>query len=291
MIRYSITLQDLVNNINATKPGWITRAHARTQTYTAVSRYTGGTDFWGEIKSVYIALQHEKCAYCETKLQGAVLASKSHEVEHYRPKQSVNAWPNHNIVHWADFHPAWQVGGASPTGYYALAYHPFNYAIACTRCNSTLKSNYFPVRGPRDVHGHDPSAMTGEQPLLLYPISTIDPDDPADIITFDGVLAIAKHKSGAAYERAETTIAFFQLNHEDLVTRRSEEIIDLWMALEQLANPSSAASAVRARKVMRGKCSPRHEFSACMNAFKVLYDTTPARAEEIVVNLVDAMPD
>lgn len=290
MIRYSITLQDLVGNIDATKPTWIARAFQRTKEYIAVRDYTGGSDFWGEIKSVYIKLQHEKCAYCETKLQGAILASKSHEVEHYRPKQSVSAWPNHNVDHWAHFHPAWPVGGAHAIGYYALAYHPLNYAIACTRCNSTLKSNYFPVRGTRDVHGHDPSAMTGEQPLLLYPISTIDPDDPAEIITFDGVLAVPKHKSGLAYERAVTNIEFFQLNHEDLTSRRAEEILGLWMALEELADPASAASENRARKIMKKKCSPENQFSACMNAFKAMYGTDHTRAEAVVNEIVDSMP-
>lgn len=290
MIRYSITLEDLVDRINATKSSWIDRARQRTRDYIAAQDYAGGSEFWGEIKSVYIALQHEKCVYCETKLQGAILASKAHEVEHYRPKQSVNAWPNHNVGHWAHFHPAWPVGTASTTGYYALAYHPFNYAIACTRCNSTLKSNYFPVRGARQVHGHDPSAMTGEQPLLLYPISTIDADDPADIITFDGILAVPKHKSGKAYERAVTNIEFFQLNHEDLTSRRGKEIIDLWMVLEELAHPMSAASEAAARKVMKYKCGPGNQFSACLNAYKTLHETDHAKAREIYVALVEALP-
>ncbi len=90
MIRYPIASEDLLALINARNATWISRAEARTKDYAATGDYTGGTEFWGQIKQVYITLQHEKCAYCETKLQGAMLASKVHEVEHYRPTARSN---------------------------------------------------------------------------------------------------------------------------------------------------------------------------------------------------------
>lgn len=290
MIRYQITLTDLVDRINALRPNWIARAAARTNDYIAAQDYTGGTDFWGEVKTIYIELQHEKCAYCETKLQGAILASKVHEVEHYRPKQSVKSWPNNNVSHWATFHPTWPVGGSSNNGYFALAYHPLNYAIACTRCNSTLKSNYFPVAGSRNVAGTHPIDLRLESPLLLYPISDVDTDNPIDLIIFDGVLAIPKHASGRAYERAVTNIEFFQLNHEDLTSRRGQEIVKLWVALEEYSNPRSAKSGKQAQKIVKNICSESSQFSACMNHFKTLYQTDHAKAERIADLLVDAMP-
>lgn len=289
MIRYSISLYDLVNRINALKPTWIKRAYERTQLYITAKDFTGGTDFWGEIKSIYIELQHEKCAYCETKLQGAMLASKVHEVEHYRPKQSVAAWPNNNISYWAGFKPSWPVGQESKTGYYKLAYHPLNYAIACTRCNSTLKSNYFPVRGKRKTAGDHPSKMLAELPLLVYPISSVDPDDPADLITFQGVLAVPKHSSGAAYERAITNIEFFQLNHEDLTSRRAQEISKLWMALEEVSNPRSKKSGEKAKKIAANICSPSSQFTSCMNAFRKLYQNNYVEAEQIADLIIDAL--
>lgn len=285
MRRYAVERQALIDLIQQERPTWITRAQQRTSAYAAAQDYTGGSEFWGEIKNVFVKLQHEKCAYCETKLQGLRFASKVHEVEHFRPKQSVKAWPNTNLEYLADFVPPCNTGAESAAGYYQLAYHPFNYAIACTRCNSTLKSNYFPVRGARDPGGADPSQMGGEDALLVYPISDID-DDPTDLITFDGVLAVPKHDGGPAYERAVVTIRFFQLNHEDLTTRRASILAQLWLNLENLEeNPSPALRQKLLRAVDRA-CSPSSEFSACMNAFRERF-----RADRAAASLLGEMAD
>jgi hypothetical protein len=288
MIRYPIDVADLIEKINAVNPTWIARALERTRTYTAAGKYTGGSNFWGQIKTIYIELQHEKCIYCETKLQGAVLASKDHEVEHYRPKSNVDDWPNDRFEAWRNFKPAWSVGSANATGYYALAYHPLNYAISCTRCNSTLKSSYFPVRGMRDTHGHDPSAMLAEEPLLLYPMSTVDPNDPRDLITFDGLLAVPRHPSGPAFERAATTITFFQLNHEDLVAGRKQQLIELWIALRTLENPESPRARRLAQLVIDTFCGEAGQFSSCMNRFKELYFSDFNKADGIIDKILDA---
>ncbi|MGL6244823.1 hypothetical protein [Pseudomonas sp.] len=292
MIRYAISEAELIELIKSEKPSWMGRAKKRIQNYIDAGGYTDDSDFWGEIKQVYITLQYEKCAYCETKLQGAVLASKVHEVEHYRPKSEVKAWPNHNVDHWKKFKPAWATGTASNTGYYKLAYHPLNYAIACTRCNSTLKSSYFPIRGNRDTQNGDPAKMLDESALLLYPVSMTDPDDPQDIITFDGVLAVPTHSAGPAYERAVTNIEFFQLNHEDLTSRRAQEIINLWIAMET-ANSTDASTAAKkiATRVIASLCSPRSQFTSCINSFQRLYNEDRTEAESIVDILVDALPD
>lgn len=290
MIRYPIASEDLLALINARNATWISRAEARTKDYAATGDYTGGTEFWGQIKQVYITLQHEKCAYCETKLQGAMLASKVHEVEHYRPKSSVKRWPDRKVEYWKDFPDTWPLGADSEKGYYLLAYHPHNYAIACTRCNSTLKSNYFPVRGKRNVAGGFPEQMRSELPLLCYPIASVDPDDPEDLITFDGPLAQARYPSGPKHERAVTNIAFFQLNHEDLVLRRSEEITNLWDALEIFNSNANQIKKDRAAKKIDSMRSPTHQFSACLNAFYTLYATNYKKAEELADLIFKALP-
>ncbi|MFS2067177.1 hypothetical protein ACEN9D_00240 [Pseudomonas sp. CT11-2] len=287
MIRYAISESDLIALINSEKPSWMGRAQQRIQSYIAAGGYTDDTDFWGEIKQVYITLQHEKCAYCETKLQGAVLASKVHEVEHYRPKSEVKAWPNHNVVHWKDFTPAWATGTASNIGYYKLAYHPQNYAIACTRCNSTLKSSYFPIRGNRDTQNGNPANMQGESALLLYPVSLTDPDDPQDIITFEGVLAVPKHSAGPAYERAVTNIEFFQLNHEDLTSRRAVEIRTLWLALQMSKNnPQDKQMYDDTISLM---CGPESPFSSCVSAFFALSQSDYPAAETMARFIIKAL--
>jgi hypothetical protein len=289
MIQYPITLADLVARIDALVPSWRKRAYQRTQDYIAANDYTGGNEFWGEIKSIYIDLQYEKCAYCETKLQGSQLAKKVHEVEHYRPKQSVAAWPNRNVPHWQHFNPTWAVGKESNRGYYKLAYHPLNYAIACTRCNSTLKSNYFPVGGRRNIRGSDPTTLAKELPLLIYPLSTVDADDPSDIITFDGVIAVPVHDSGPLFERAVTNIEFFQLNHEDLTSRRAEDLLKLWLALENTTKLPPSRDRERAERILSRMLSPSYQFSSCMLAFETLYYGDYAAAEKIIDPIADGI--
>lgn len=288
MIRYPISEAELVTRINKQSKNWIKRAKERTQAYVEADRYTDQSEFWGQIKQVYIDLQHEKCAYCETKLQGAVLASKVHEVEHYRPKSSIKAWPNKKVEYWKDFNPDWATGKASAKGYYRLAYHHLNYAIACTRCNSTLKSNYFPVRGPRDFESASPTTMQGESALLLYPVSSVDTDDPEHIITFDGVLAVPVNKHGPAYERAMTNIEFFQLNHQDLTSRRAECIRDVWIALTMA--DSMPAHRAMAEKAISSLCSPQSQFSSCVNAYRQLFQSDREKADEMAKLIIQALP-
>lgn len=272
MIRCEVTPQELIDRIDQHKPGWLRRARSRTRAYEKARGYTGGAEFWGEIKEVYIALQHEKCAYCETKLQGAALASKVHEVEHFRPKSEVKAWPDRKRDYWKDFPTGIATGKPHAKGYYRLAYHPFNYAIACTRCNSTLKSSCFPIRGTRDVALADPSRGDAEKALLIYPVSNID-TNPAALIGFDGVLAVPRAAAGPEHERAVTTIWFFQLNHQDLTTRRAEMLGHLWNALELHRLTDAQGERRRAEAVIELACSPKGQFSACMSAFRELYDT------------------
>lgn len=276
MVRYPIEKQELIDAIKKHKSTWLKRAEDRTKEYRQAAAYTGGNEFWGEIKDVYIKLQHEKCAYCETKLQGAELASKVHEVEHFRPKSSVKAWP----LAGNPFQSTWPLGAASGAGYYQLAYHPFNYAIACTRCNSTLKSNCFPVAGTRDVHGGDPTHMYGEDALLVYPVSDID-DDPTDIIGFEGVTAQARHTSGKKRQRALTTIHFFQLNHQDLTTRRAEMLGQLYVNLENLAAGPTAPMKAKLESLIKKACAPEGQFSSCMRDYVQLYSQDLIKAQTL----------
>lgn len=287
MIRYPVDRQNLLNLIQAKKASWLSDAQTRTAAYAQSKDYTGGAEFWGDIKQVYIDLQHEKCAYCETKLQGKILASKVHEVEHFRPKSSIKAWPDRKRKYWKAFPTHIKTSGAHDKGYYLLAYHPYNYAIACTRCNSTLKSNYFPVRGERDVTLADPTNGANEEALLIFPLMDID-DDPSSLIDFDGVLAVPRHEKGALHERAVTTIWFFQLNHEDLTTRRAEMIGYLWNALELAQMAANVADRQFAQETVDEVCSARGQFSSCMASFRRLYEKDRAQARKKAVQAREA---
>lgn len=279
MIRYDIDPAELIARINRLKPKWIDKACARKDAYAAAKKYVGGPEFWGEIKSVYIDLQHEKCAYCEMKLAGRTYGSKVHEVEHFRPKSRVRAWPG-TIGRLKGYVAPCPTGAASDSGYYLLAYNPFNFAIACTRCNSSLKSDYFPVKGKRLGSEEDVGKLDAEQALLIYPISTID-KDPEELITFDGVMAVPKHKQGSDYERARVTIDFFDLNHQDLTTRRAEIIGPLHMALRYRVLVNALADIRAFDDHIASYVSAQSGFSSCARAFLALYGADHVRATQL----------
>lgn len=279
MIAYPIDPAALIARIENEKPGWLARARLRKDEYAQAGMYTKGSEFWGEIKGVYIALQHEKCAYCEMKLAGKQYAAKVHEVEHFRPKSQVSAWPG-DIKRLKGYTAPCATGSTSATGYYLHAYNPFNYAIACTRCNSSLKSDYFPVRGTRNFHDEDAGLLRSEDPLLLYPIAGLD-TDPAELITFVGVLAVPVHASGPRYERADVTIRFFDLNHEDLTTRRAEVIASLYLALRGRELAVDAADVADFGDGIARYLSPATGFSACAAAYHALYKKNRKLAMQI----------
>ncbi|WP_416057531.1 hypothetical protein [Stenotrophomonas maltophilia] len=278
MIQITSTQSSLYAAIKAKNGTWFDRAKKRTSHYRALRSYGGGSEFWGDIKEVYIDLQHEKCAYCEMKLAGKKLASKVHEVEHFRPKSRVSKWPVKAAKGLVQFSPPCKVGNANASGYYLLSYHPLNYLIACTRCNSTLKSDYFPIRGRRNVRGGDPTKLSTEDALLLYPLGTIDVD-PSTLIRFDGVLAVPARKKGKNYERALVNIEFFKLNHEDLTTRRAQIVALLWDALRTIEVPSLPKDLRNAHQLRIDLATDsRSEFSACARDFVELYGRDSALA-------------
>ena len=94
MIRYQITETELRDAIESEKPGWLARAQTRTDRFIAAGKYDESSGIWSEIKRVYMDLQHDKCAYCERQLAaGEDGGTIEHDVEHYRPKNSVPVWP------------------------------------------------------------------------------------------------------------------------------------------------------------------------------------------------------
>ena len=97
------------------------------------------------------------------------------------------------------------------SGYYLLSYHLRNYAVACKSCNSGLKKDHFPIAGPYDLNGDDPTKMKKELPWLLYPIGQLD-IDPEEVITFYGYLPQSKSTNPHLRLRGLVTISFFGLD-------------------------------------------------------------------------------
>lgn len=285
MIRYPITLQELEQRIETHRRGWLARATARTQSLRTAGRFDDPDPIWSEIKPVFMKLQHDKCAFCERQFASASSPSGTAEldVEHFRPKSAVTDWPGAS----AFTHP---MGRPHSTGYFWLAYHLLNYAAACKVCNSGLKADHFPIASRRGRSTQDPASLyRSEQPYLLYPISDID-DDPQDVITFEGVNAKPVAQGGWLCQRAEVTIAFFQLNksastnvfREELFRERAEVIDDL-------LNHLGTINSTRETKVKKGeamttltrKLRPNSPHSSCANAFVELYRVDPTKARAL----------
>ena len=219
---------------------------------------------WTEVLPVFLALQGNRCAFCET-------SGDFFDVEHFRPKGSCKAWDE-------DL----KVPHGRATGYPELAHAWWNYVAACTACNSRLKSNMFPIAGTassktKGWKAADPDAdweairglNASEKPLLLYPLGALD-IDPATAIAWDGPLPRPK-KGGRAVRRARTTIHFFRLDG-DLSSTRKQRL--------QLVKDRAAAILLAAAEP--GLATDALPFPSAVAAFRSLQSTDPDRAAAIV---------
>lgn len=122
-------------------------------------------------------------------------------------------------------------------GYRFLAYNLLNYASSCKVCNERLKACFFPIAGKHDYKGTKPPVLQKkERPYLIYPLGDFD-DDPEDLISFEGMVAVPRKKPGShEYNRALVTIAFFRLNaiRDDLLMLRAKILEDILTKLELL---------------------------------------------------------
>lgn len=280
MIRHLVTPERLEELVRAHDPTWPDRARERTQAFRVAGGYREKSAIWGEVKPVYMALQHAKCAYCERRLAGLPYGTIEHDVEHYRPKSEVKRWPSPRIAQERQIAYDFGTGEEMKEGYYLLAYHPWNYATACKTCNSALKSSFFPVAGPRATGGEDPRRMKSEKPFLVYPLGDLD-EDPETVITFVGILPVPRARSGHRFRRAQVTIDFFELDtREELLRERAEQLRSFHMAL-RLLETGTAADRVEATAAIENHKARHSPHAGCVRAFHALYERDRAEAEEI----------
>lgn len=311
MISYAITHAELLDQIRALDAGWIERAAVATAACEAARHYVkenaaGKTidGLWGDIKEVFIQLQHSKCCYCERLLESPKYGKIEHDVEHYRPKSRLKNWFTPAVK--KDF-PDWPAtlgqSGAYTKGYHRLAFDPRNYATSCKTCNSTLKSDYFPVSGTPKLEAASPAGAKSEKPLLIFPVG--DGDEPAEsLIQFDGILAQPVRDAATdafRHWRARVTIRFFRLNRsapegvaapgeegrENLYRARAETISALADCLDALeTSTNTAVRNLRENKVKRliAAASPH---ANCCRSFLRLW-TDPATRAKAVACWLDA---
>jgi hypothetical protein len=287
MIRYPIDLDVLEGWVDQEVPGWRVRAADRTESFRLAGRYDENSPIWSEIKHIFMTLQHNKCAYCERQLAVGEFAPVEHDVEHFRPKGAVEEWPPADpdgTGRWRGLAYGFPTGGSSEDGYYLLAYSLRNYATACKPCNSPLKSNYFPIAGPRNHSAEEPAELEPELPFLMYPIGDLD-DDPESLMGFEALVPLPLAVSGEAKRRAHVTIDFFGLaTREDLLLGRAQVLDALYIALRTIDGPDKALHPHAKRSVTR-LTGAQSAHTNCARSFQRLYQKDRSFAEQVILGV------
>ena len=269
--------------IEQQKPGWLARAATRTAGFKALGKYDESSGIWSEIKPVYMRLQHSKCAYCERQLESEAVGRIEHDLEHFRPKKKAKPWKITSELAQAGVALTPPTTGSADKGYHLLAYHPQNYCTSCKPCNSALKSDNFPIEGPRTPGGEEPTALNSEQPYLVNPVGDFD-DAPQDLIAFHGLSPMAKASSGFKRRRGLVSIKFFRLDdrrRKYLFRERADRIVSLFAFLQLVDLNAGTALADTWQGLVDIFTAADAPHCNCARSFHKLYNSDKPEAQEI----------
>ncbi len=293
MIRYAFEQAWLESEIRKIDHAWLDKAKRRTQVMVEKGFFEEKSSIWHIVKSIYMKVQNNKCVFCERQFEGVDSGKIEHDLEHFRPKGKVDAWPaGGNSSPRYDF----ATGDEFAPGYYWLAYNLTNYAAACKVCNSVFKKAFFPISAsraelPRNTqNGFELGKLADEQPFLCYPLGETD-DDPEDLITFRATTAVPVHAVGHKHARAKVMIDFFGLNEREQLHRERARMIAMfghWFE-KQTAGTANVDDLKAIEKIM----SPALPHSACLKAFARLWATDASLAMQtykICQNLAVGIP-
>ena len=273
MIRYDMTEEALKDAIREIAPTWLDLAAARTEGFRDAGGYDEKMGMWSAIKDAYLRFQFDKCAFCERPFAAPPEGRIEHDVEHFRPKSAVKAWPTAKIRERRKITFRYPMGDSDAKGYYLLSYSPLNYATACKNCNSSFKSSYFPIAKNRRPLCENPADAKEEEAYIPYPLGKFD-DDPERIITFEGILPVPRVKSPSSvrHRRAQVTIAFFNLDlREELLEDRSRVIAALWFFLDRTGDGEAEVVRDYARRMIALATAPSSPHTSCSRAYVDLY--------------------
>jgi uncharacterized protein (TIGR02646 family) len=191
-------------------------------------------------KPILLQLTHNKCAYCEQRLDTGF------DIENFRPK-ALEREPEATDHYW------W------------LVYDWNNLLPSCTTCNRA-KRNLFPIAGKRCAPGAIGDALLKENPLL------IDPCEHAPERFFEftrtGNIWPARWLTPKEKERAMTTIDLLQLDRPSLVMPRHAAIQQVDRAIHALLNKTPRAERLRSWNMLLMALIGRRPFTAaCRWAF------------------------
>ena len=278
MIRYPFDRAQVVHDIDAIDPRWSAKAARRTKKIRGDCAFLEKSSIWSTVKPIFMLLQQNKCAYCERQFENPDYGKLEFDVEHFRPKNAVPAWPD------PQRHPgraySYQTGAVG-TGYHWLAYDLENYSASCKTCNTMLKLNYFPIAGVRasqpENHAGDAEArraLADEQPFLCYPLGDVD-EDPQQLITFRATTAVPAGATEAQRRRGDIMIDFFALNDRDQLHRERARMVSLvGNAVGGLGQTLPADASARF-----GSASFPH--AGCVRAFLTLWSSDPVTAQRV----------
>lgn len=273
MIRYGFDLAKVNLEIEKLDRKWLQKAKERTEKMVTQGFYEESSAIWSEIKPVYMALQHNKCIFCERQFESAEFGRIEHDLEHFRPKSTVDAWP---VANKPGPRYDFATGERFDSGYYWLAYELTNYAAACKVCNSTFKSAFFPIAANRASLPANtdarllPAELQSEQPLLCYPLGEFD-DSPQDLITFRATTAVPVHDTGHQHRRATVIIDFFNLNGREQLHRERARMIALFgSSFEKRANGNADEID---QKIIQAVTEPNLPHAACLRTFAKTWET------------------
>ena len=203
-------------------------------------------------KSVKAALrkaQHDKCAFCESKITHIAYG----DVEHFRPKAGYRQRPEDPL---------------EQPGYYWLAYDWTNLLFCCQICNQRHKRNHFPLidEAERARSHHDD--IKKERPLFIHPAE----ENPHRFLEFNEEYLRAIDGN----QRGTVTVDVLGLNRELIAERRREALalllnmIDcrklLAIALTKDPDARLANQMAAIDRVLRERASDSGEYAAMVRA-------------------------
>ncbi len=275
MIRYDVSIASVEAAVDSTSPEWRANAAKRTAKFIKAKVYAEKSPMWSTVKPVFMAAQKNKCLFCERQFESELYGKIEFDLEHFRPKSSVMAWP---VEGRHDYSYDFDLGSDASSGYYWLAYALSNYAASCKVCNSNLKSNFFPVANARTSA---PGDLKAEGAFLCYAIGSED-DDPESLVSFVATTAIPTAAAGDLRRRGQVMIDFFDLNkREELHRQRASMIILLGGALTNIATGNGdQADETLAERIVTSV----FPHTNCLRSFRRLWDNDQEFARRVLTS-------
>lgn len=192
------------------------------------------------VKAGLQAAQHDKCAFCESKIPQIAFG----DIEHFRPKAAYRQLRD---------------GPLKRPGYYWLAYAWENLLFVCELCNRREKRNWFPLEKGSKRARSPRNAITEERARFIDPAA----EDPGAHLTFREHVVIAVNGS----KKGKMTRRGLGLNRRDLAGHREPHLRTVQMIYELVVEPPHTPRKAQAIAWLRHAASPEAEYSAMVRAY------------------------